>query len=381
METFTAPFSQELSSLLSWLKIHSIPGTVGLFLLGSYVLMQLYLAFLVRRENLPTHRVATPLPVLIAVRNEAQPLPLLIQTLERQSVGLQALFGEDNSTDETPILLEAACQKHPSWDVIPVPQELHTQYPGKQAVLVALEQAVPPCEVFLATDADMILPSTWAEGLTAALRKAPEIGGVCGPSLPKAHTLWEGFQRVEWANTLYLIAANQARGHIVTAIGNSLALRRIAWETIGGWKSLKPTLVEDYALLRALERAGWRFRWVFHPAVFAETRTEKTFRGWLHQRLRWRHAAQNLPLLASLYWAFQSLLPWSLLATGAPLLCWIPWIAAEALPLWRLRQTLSTQKILRYLPLLLLYRFVQGGWLLWLRYARRPFVWRNRLYS
>ncbi|GIV25232.1 MAG: hypothetical protein KatS3mg026_0924 [Bacteroidia bacterium] len=76
---------------------------------------------------------------------------------------------------------------------------------------------------------------------------------------------------------------------------------------------LPPTLVEDYTLLEALKQAGWRFQWVWHPAVLGETRAEPTFRRWYQQRLRWRQAVGQVTGLSLFYWGVQSLLPWTLL--------------------------------------------------------------------
>lgn len=94
-----------------------------------------------------------------------------------------------------------------------------------------------------------------------------------------------------------------------TAIGNSMVIRRAAWQSIGGWKNLPPTLVEDYAFKVALEQAGWQFRWIFHPAVLAQTRAAPTLNSWIQQRLRWARAVQNIPAISWLYWTVQMSLP------------------------------------------------------------------------
>ncbi|MCX7607233.1 MAG: carboxylesterase family protein [Bacteroidia bacterium] len=354
------------------------------FLLGAgvvlYLSVQVYLAFLIRRTPISDLELQIgSVPVLVAVRDEAEALPGFLQCLKTQDLPCTIYWGEDGSSDSTLCILESAQQERPQDKLFRVPSELHQRYPGKHAVLVHLEKEVN-ADLFLVADADMRFPSSWAKVLCGFLEKRLEMGGCCAPSLPSEKTIWEAFQRVEWASTLYLIAANQQRGRVVTAIGNSLALRRVAWVTVGGWRSLPPTLVEDYELLRGIERVGWCFEWVFHPAVLGETRAEPTLRRWLHQRLRWRKAARDLPRESLFYWVLQSLIPWTLLVGGNLFLLGL-WAVAEGIPLARFRWVVGARRILRYVPLLLLYRFIQGPWLVWLRFARLPLYWRGRMYS
>lgn len=348
-------------------------------LVGMYFVMQVYIALCVWQAKLNFGLPPpSPTPILLAARNEAAILPHTLPTLVAQSWPLRILVGDDASQDET----AAICRRYlpPSSVILSVPAFMHAFYPGKHAVLAHLEQFVQEEEAFLGVvDADMSLPPTWAAGLYAALMSAADIGGVCGPSLPQVKNLWHGFQRIEWASILYLIAAVQGQGKPPpTAIGNSLYLRGIAWRTIGGWRQLRPSLVEDYELLQALLRAGWRFVWVFHPAVLAETRPEKSLSSWWHQRLRWQKAVRALPFLAVFYWAVQAMVPWAILFS--PIWGIVLWAFAEALPLWRLRQALATSKILRFLPLLMGYRYAAGLVMGLLAMYRGGLIWRGRFY-
>lgn len=349
-----------------------------------YLTIQLYLALILRRTRISkahAYKKQDSPTLLVAVRNEASYLPTFLESLKQQSWYLQVRFGEDSSTDLTAILLQKAIQENPRWWVHVIPTLVHKRYPAKHGVLVYLEQYLSESEpYFLLSDADMVFLSNWAQYLCTAFASRPELGAVCGPSLPRARNIWEGFQRIEWAATLYLIAAAQKHGLVPTAIGNNMAVRRSAWQSIGGWKSLRPTLVEDYAFKAALEAAGWQFRWVFHPAVVGETRAEPSLRSWFQQRLRWAKAVKNPPLMAWLYWLLQTTLPWILLFSGKILLLLPSWLIAEALPLLRLRAVLQVRKVLRYLPFLLVYRFFQGPFFLRLATSRGKITWRGRIY-
>lgn len=340
--------------------------------------MQIFITLMIRRSKVPNKVLPDYAPqVFIPVRNDFEELHGLLESLFKQTLPLSIIVGDDNSQSEPP-------EKTKEFNVslFRVPSYLHDHYPAKHAVLAFLEEYVET-PIFFVADADMRFPPRWAQTLYNVLTKQSDLGGVCAPSLPRENSLWEAFQRIEWASTLYLIAARQTLGKVTTAIGNSMALKKEAWEKVGGWKALSPSFVEDYEMLRALETNGWRFAWVWHPDALGETRAESTFHRWLQQRLRWRHAVRKLDSLAVSYWILQSTLPWAILLTGtwfstAVMLCL--WAGSEALPLWRFRQVVGAKRLMRYLPLLLIYRFLQGPWLLWLRYARRPIEWKGRQY-
>ncbi len=344
--------------------------------------MQLFISYYVRRGRKITpsgpRSDTFPPVVLLCARNESPILPQTLPTLLEQSLPIQVVAGDDGSTDDTRSILERFLGDG-LHRVFSIPPESHALFPGKQAALAYLEQYVRP-PYFGVVDADMWVPPSWAETLIGALEADPRIGAVSGPSLPRANGLWTGFQRIEWAATLYLILAQQMRGHSPpTAIGNSLWVRYQAWQSIGGWKNLPPTLVEDFHFMQAILKKGWHFVWVFTPEACAETRAEKTFRSWWHQRLRWRRAIQDIPLLAKFYWSVQVLVPWVVLISNWQ--SFTLWVLAEVLPLWRLKKVLQVRSVLRYLPLLLVYRYFQGALMIVLSVGRHRFYWRGRWYE
>ncbi|MDW8416180.1 MAG: glycosyltransferase family 2 protein [Bacteroidia bacterium] len=363
-----------------WWLFPTTWSQIVLSVVSAYLTIQISIAILIRRSDIPAaSSPPSPLQVLIPFRNEAPYLRKLIHSLRTQTIRLIPIFGDDGSEDESVSVIHSAM--HGEMPIIrKVPSTAHQLFPGKHAVLVFLEGEINS-EIFFIADADMSFPPTWAEALRNALICDPGLGGVCAPSLPQAKTIWESFQRIEWASVLYLIAASRSIGWIPTAIGNSMAVKRAAWACVGGWKSLPPTLVEDYEMMRALQKAGWRFEWVFHPEVLGETRAEPSYERWIHQRLRWRQAVREVPPLSAGYWILQSLTPWMMITSGswAALACiGAIWTAAELLPMWRFREVVKARKVLRYLPLLLAYRFIQGLWLLWLSMSKRPIYWRER---
>jgi glycosyltransferase involved in cell wall biosynthesis len=102
-------------------------------------------------------------PVVIAARNEENDLPALLSSLAGNGIPLAPLVVDSASTDRTPDFAKAF-----NASVITVDQ------PGKQ---IALSEGLRHIfelrgfsEVILFTDADVVVPSTWAEILVNAIR-------------------------------------------------------------------------------------------------------------------------------------------------------------------------------------------------------------------
>ncbi|MCS7188910.1 MAG: hypothetical protein RMJ66_07505, partial [Bacteroidia bacterium] len=90
-------------------------------------------------------------------------------------------------------------------------------------------------------------------------------------------------------------------------------------------------------------------------------------------------AIPRLPPLAVFYWVMQSLMPWLILLKGEWKLLLL-WTVAEGLPLLKFRWVVKSKRILRYLPLLLIYRYFQGLWMTWLYFSNKKIWWRGREY-
>jgi glycosyltransferase involved in cell wall biosynthesis len=111
-------------------------------------------------------------PVVIAARNEENDLPALLSSLAGNGIPLAPLVVDSASTDRTPDFAKAF-----NASVITVAE------PGKQ---IALSEGLRHifelrgcAEVILFTDADVVLPSAWAEILVAGIQSM-------NPTVPRA---------------------------------------------------------------------------------------------------------------------------------------------------------------------------------------------------
>lgn len=350
---------------------------MGIELIGwgmalSYFNTKIFLTLLMRRTELSAPPPSTPsADILIAVRNEACNLPTLISHLDALPPSFRVLWGEDQSTDETYKLLQEAAATRPHWEVHPVRDNL----PGLKAkhnVLAHLQTHIRSPYLLL-TDGDMQPTLAWAILHLRALQE-PQVGIACGPTIPEGKTLWAKFQKMEWLWVLGLLCAYERWHRPTTAIGNNLSVRTQALESIGGWKKMPFSYIEDVALLKALTQKGWDYRWLFHPDAVLVTAPLGSFREWLDQRRRWALALPKDFFLASLYY-FLFVMSW-LVAI------WIPQtlilkFSAEIFFLWRIQRVLGIRRAG------LLYPLAFGGLLLYLIlpfFLGRSFYWKGRLH-
>src|SRR5690625_7977652 len=68
--------------------------------------------------------------------------------------------------------------------------------------------------------------------------------------------LWARLQTADWALLKGVAAGMSAAGFTLTAMGNNMAIRRSAYQDVGGYPSIPPSVTEDYALSRRLAGIG-----------------------------------------------------------------------------------------------------------------------------
>lgn len=247
--------------------------------------------------------VTNPLvSLLIAARNEeAAIIDCLraIAQLDYPADALEVLIGNDQSSDRTTAVVAEFSTYQPHFRLIDITEPI-TGLRGKANVLAQLARQARGQYLFF-TDADTHVPATWLTAMLAEFTSS--VGMVTGVTLPDGPTLFHKLQTIDWLYNLTLTHLVSRAGWPVTAMGNNMAVSRVAYDAVGGYEALPFSVVEDYTLFRAVTQRGFGFLNLLNRQVLARTKPVDTLRTFMHQRKRWMRGATDLPgwMVGALY--------------------------------------------------------------------------------
>lgn len=326
--------------------------------------------------------------VLVAARNEAHTLGdclTTLTTLHYPADRYEVLIGNDSSTDDTAQIARQFAAIHTNITVIDCPPvtEGSTHLNGKAYVLAQLGERARGEFLFI-TDADVRVPPTWLTGMLATF--LPQTGIATGTTLVRGHRLWARLQAIDWLLAFGLIHVATYLRLPLTGSGNNMAVRRTAYDAVGGFAGLPFSVVEDYSLFQAIVAKGYGHAHRLHADVLAETLPAPTLTSYLQQRKRWMRGAFALPLPLVGGVLFQYLLVPLLLLLAlflprtALLIYLVKWLFQNAVALWTLQRTHQRH---RWLDVLLYEPYqVVFGTLSFLYYLLPiPVRWKGRVYE
>ncbi len=257
---------------------------------------------LARNKDIPQaeEEVLPGVAILIAARNEAATLKRCLQALEQLHYPpdlLTVWVGDDNSEDATGEIARKICSAHSGWHVLEI-KEAEGEVKGKANVLAQLARAAGPfADFFFITDADIAVVPEWIREMLKYF--SPEVAIVNGTTVVEGGSWFSSCQRYDWALALGLAKAYTLLprlGKTITAIGNNMAVRKSAYEAVGGYENIPFSITEDYELHRQVTRRGFQ---TYHASVAgtkAYTLPATGLKELLHQRKRWMTGAMQLPL-------------------------------------------------------------------------------------
>ncbi len=232
------------------------------FLIVSCVLYALeYSIFRIglhRAHRLPRVKpgVYPTVSIVVAARNEQQNISRCLHALlgqEYPSDRMQIIVVNDESEDHTLAIIERIVAENPGriMAVSTVPEASHMR--GKpRAIAQGID--VASGEIILLTDADCVPPAVWARSVVEHF--TPDVD-VCGAfTLIRAHDSFSSAQQLDWLHLQTLGACALSLGFAVGAVGNNLSFRRSAYDGVGGYRGVRFTVTEDFALLSAMARNG-----------------------------------------------------------------------------------------------------------------------------
>lgn len=329
--------------------------------------------------------------ILIAARNEENNILDLLRSLVCLSYPVektQIIIGNDGSTDKTAELLEefigqlSEPQKR-MFQIVTIEKSI-AGLKGKANVLAQLAHYAVG-DYYLFTDADVEVPRHWVEKMLELMeQKAPDKrpGVAIGLTLVKNENWFEACQAIEWLFALKLMKVMTDFRIPSTGMGNNMMVLAEAYQETGGYEGIGFSIVEDYALYKAVIEKGYDFVQGFDASVMTVTKPPPNY---FEQRKRWVAGAMSsgsvlvFPALLQGF-ALPVLLIISIFSWQIPLLVIGLNLLINSIVGYLIFSRLNQLRLFRYIPVYTLYMYV--FWFLQMVSYLLPtkLVWKGRDY-
>jgi cellulose synthase/poly-beta-1,6-N-acetylglucosamine synthase-like glycosyltransferase len=271
-----------------------MPGFIYIVgILYSVAAIFLWLGFFRKKTVAITETVENG-SLIICARDEEEKLPACLETVENQQIDadrLEIILVNDASRDRTgEIIDEFAVKSGFDVQVLHLAPAEENEPAGKWR---ALKEgiSVARTEAFLLTDADAILPPSWAERHLQELTRADICAGF---ALISGGSKWSQVQNLDWLYILGCGAAMTAWGIPQSALGKNLALKRKAYDKVGGLEKTGFSLTEDLALVQAVIETNGELAFPMDRAVCVSTPGVPNWKEFIRQRQRWIYGLRHL---------------------------------------------------------------------------------------
>ncbi len=261
--------------------------TLLFFSTSSYV----FLALLLRGNIQQPPRSATPwepvVSVIVAAKNEESYLRDCLTSLAQldyPSEKLDIIIVDDASTDGSGEIIKNFTTD-PRFSSLRLEHDQKEKSGKAGALLAGFEKSCG--EIVFMTDADCQVPPAWIQTMLHGFgERIGIVGGFTLVNKPK--TLFEKVQALDWLYLLSVASAASQLNKPITWVGNNLAVRRQAYDNVGGYRKLDDSFVEDFALINAIEhQTTWQCRFYASPDSAVRTRAAASLRQFYAQRKRW----------------------------------------------------------------------------------------------
>lgn len=224
--------------------------------------------------------------ILLAVRDEEKNILDCLKSLEQLSYSkhhLQIFIGDDNSKDSTSKLIKNYIEDKPHFHYHLITDKKY----GLKAKANVLEQLSEKtqAEYLFFTDADIEVSKHWIQNMLKHFDE--DTGVVTGVTSIKGKSSLARLQDIDWLFALGLAHKLSEMKVPVTCMGNNMAVKKEAFDEVGGYKKIGFSVTEDFKLFRALLSKGWRFKNLYSKGVLAYSKPMDSFNDLLKQRKRW----------------------------------------------------------------------------------------------
>ena len=234
--------------------------------------------------------------VVTAARNEEHNIGACIESLTRLDYPkdkLEIIIVDDNSTDATANIIRGFAKNHSNIKALNGSQTVGNLRGKANAIAQGID--VSSGEIILMTDADCVVPPSWVQ--TIVQHYTDDIGVVAGLTLLRPASWFAGMQSLDWAYILAVASATMALRNPLSCIGNNFSFRRKAYDEVGGYRGIKFSVTEDFALFKAITRsARWGYRYPLEKESLVFSTACKTLPELYRQKRRWGVGGKDMPV-------------------------------------------------------------------------------------
>jgi len=245
--------------------------------------------------------------ILLAARNEEANIERCLWSLEALKFpkeNIEICIGDDDSTDGTArIILDYIADK-PYFKYHKISEQT-SGLQGKANVLAQLAEFSDGKYLFFC-DADIAVSPDWIEKMLDHFEE--NTGVVVGLTRMRKTGILSDFLSLEWLFTLSLMRYFALLNIPVSGLGNNMAVTRKAYDTVGGYKGIGFSIVEDYALFMAIAKKKLGFVQAYSKDVISISEPVSSFPELVRQRKRWMQGIMKSPLVIRLCLIFSALL-------------------------------------------------------------------------
>jgi len=227
--------------------------------------------------------------VIIPARNEENNIKksiLSVSNCNYDKSKYEIIVVNDRSTDKTPQIVEELSKTIPNLKLLNLTEELKD--PNLKGKAGALQAGVDNSrgELILLTDADCQVNPNWIEYYARIFSKE-EIGLVLSYSTIDGPRIFDKIQGIEWLYLHTMALAGIGLNYPLGGYGNNMAFRKKAFDEVGGYRKIKFSVTEDFALIKAIFKAKWKIHHIMAKNTEVYTNPEPTFSSYLEQHRRW----------------------------------------------------------------------------------------------
>ena len=229
-----------------------------------------------------------PVTIVVAVHNEVETLPDLLEALSRQThPHLEIVVVDDASTDATATILDEWVEA--GGGGCATRRVVRTDGPPRKKSALERGVAAARHELLACTDADCTPPPRWAEHLARAHAATTEPSVLIGYSpFRRADGFLGRWSRYETmlAGTYAAAAAGLERPYM--AVGRNLSYPASVFEKAGGFSEGSELLSgDDDLFVQSVARHGAaRILPLLHPDTFVEAREPSGWKAWIRGKRR-----------------------------------------------------------------------------------------------